>query len=252
MDKARKKISRRAFVGWFISIGGSVILTSVFGLFYKIEELGQWLIRIVRGKVRHEFHTARDARKSFRAIRPWENPQMVINVSPNLDEGIRIIHWPHSKLFKCRYQVAEKNQQLLEIEDWRKALEEDKACFEKGKSGAILEQLALRELMVSGDDQLEFAGLDKGIEVLRRALSLKENKRSRRLVELIGRLISLTNEKNSDKAFQEFEDLRSTLKIPPVWVTKSNYTPWHTKTVERKHSRFRKKLQARILKVKEL
>lgn len=189
----------------------------------------------------------------------WVDENFVVNKNSG------VVHWPHPKLFKHRSsRVAPQNSISVEIEDWKDTiLLEPDVKFDKSKSGIIYENLALREIEVENEEKLTFnrESLDGGIEVMKIAVSAPENKENWRLYELTGRLVSLKNQDDPEKARTEFLDILEASEISGEWKTKEplaraqdneKFAKWHAKTVDTKHGDYRKKLINRVQSSKQL
>jgi hypothetical protein len=125
--------------------------------------------------------------------------------------------------------------------------------FDKSKSGVIYEHLALSEIEIEDEEKLSFnnGSINESIEILKIALSEPENSNNWRLHDLIARLVSLKNEKDSDKARVELVEILSNSKVSREWTKKDNlskisdkneFEKWHIKTVDKTHGDYRKKI----------
>lgn len=188
----------------------------------------------------------------------WTDTNMVVNKSSG------VVHWPHPKVFKHRYRVAPHNAQTLEVEDWQETVVKNPNInFNKGKSGTIYEHLALMQIEIEDEEALTFKkdSLNESIEILTIAVKEPGNSENWRLYELIGRLVSLKNEDDPEKARTEFVEILQASEISSGWKQhdplsraqdKEKFKKWHAKTVDTKHGEHRKKLITRVQSSKEL
>jgi hypothetical protein len=237
-------MNRRNFIKNFLAkFSGGAIALSLSPVFVKSYEYCEKQLRRLRN------HTAKRKRKIFLSNPIWKERRLVLNI--NRRNRDKIIHWPHPAFFKLRYRVSPKNQRIINVEEWREWLYN--ARFDKGKSGAILEQLALLEMEVyQRGYQIEFYGLEEAKKVLKIALRLEENRNDTRLKILFFRLTALSKEHDISGALKEIVDYfyYSTDGYIPLRDV-DIYFKWHQKTVDRQNSKFRKKLKRRIINAKK-
>lgn len=237
-------MNRRNFIKNFLGrFAGGAIALSLSPVFVKGYEYCETQLRRLRN------HTARIKRKSFLSIPIWKERRLVLNT--NRRNRDKIIHWPHPAFFKSRYRVSPKNQRIINVEDWRDWLYN--ARFDKGKSGAILEQLALLAISVNQrGDQIEFYGLEEAKKILKIALRQEENRNNSRLKILFSRLTALSKENDISGALKEIVDYF--YYSPDGYIPHRNldiYFNWHQQTVDRQNNKFRKKLKWRIIHAKK-
>jgi len=189
----------------------------------------------------------------------WSSKKMIINTNSG------VVHWPHPELFKITtYRVAPKNAKELEVDDsYEKVTKDPKLRFDKSKSGVIYEHLALSEIEIEDEETLTFdnGSIKESIEILKIAVNQPENSENWRLYDLIARLVSLKNEKNSEKARAEIVEIFSNSKISGQWTKRDNlskisnkdsFEKWHVKTVDKNYGDYRKKLINRVNSSKKL
>jgi len=212
------------------------------------------LIKVYSGGVPFAFAGKGEAKKVVATPSPevWTDANMIVNKSSG------IVHWPHPKVFKHRYRVAPHNSQTLKVEDWQETvIKNPNVNFNKGKSGTIYEHLALREIEIEDEEQLTFKtdSLNEGIEILTIAVKEPGNSKNWRLYELIGRLVSIKNEEDPEKARTEFIEILEASEISEDWKgrdplsrarDKEKFKKWHARTVDKKHGDHRKKLMKRV------
>ena len=236
-------MNRRNFIKGFLArfAGGAIALSFCPGMVKGYENCEKLLLKLRN-------HTARIKRKRFLSIPVCKERRLVLNTNKLNRE--KIIHWPNPGFFRLRYRVKSKHQRIINVEEWRNWLY--KGRFDKGKSGAILEQLALLEISVNQrGNQIDFYGLEEAKRILKIAMNLEENRNDIRLKILFSRLTALSKENDKSGALKEIIDYFYNLRngYMPFSHIKT-YLNWHEKTVDRKYSKFRKKLKWRIIHAK--
>ncbi len=218
------------------------------------------LIKVYSAGAPFAFADNKEAKKVVATPSPevWSDTNMIVNKNSG------VVHWPHPKVFKHRYRVAPHNSQTLKVEDWQETVVKNpNVTFNKGKSGTIYEHLALREIEIEDEETLTFKtdSLNESIEILTIAVKEPGNSENWRLYELIGRLVSLKNEDDPEKARTEFIEILEASEISDDWKgreplaraqDKEQFNKWHAKTVDKKHGDHRKKLITRVQSSKQL
>ncbi|GJM16649.1 MAG: hypothetical protein DHS20C13_19760 [Thermodesulfobacteriota bacterium] len=193
------------------------------------------------------------------APKVWSSNKMVINTNSG------VVHWPHPEVFKITtYSVAPHNAKQLEVDDsHEKVAKNPKLHFDKSKSGVIYEHLALSEIEIEDEKTLSFdnGSINESIEILKIAVNEPGNSNNWRIYDLIARLVSLKNEQDPDKARAEIVEIFSNSKVSGDWNKRDNlskisdkdeFEKWHTKTVDKTHGDYRKKLINRVNSSKKL
>jgi hypothetical protein len=237
-------LGRRRLLGWIVSLTGSFGILYLFRFVYRGFGSTEKLLRRLRAQ------PSRERRLRYRSQPVWSDKSMVINTKPLPGNGIKgIIHWPHPDLLKLRYKVKPLHARNVAAVNWRAELQKAGQRFNKRHSGAILERLALAEVNLKGDEaSRELTGLEQAVEVLRIACNLPENRKNRRLFELLARLLCLQYPQNTQQAF----DLLLAAGLPPGFsylTDRVHFELWHEKTVSRFYLR---KIEKRIREAQNL
>lgn len=233
-----RKETRRTFLGWIASLAGSVAVVGVFHSLFREVGAGAKLTRFLRG---HASHPAREARHRYRGIGAWDALGLIRNSSS------QVVHWPASKAFKLRYQVAEEHRQIRPKAFPYRATPKDR--LNRRYSQTILELLALRRLKEMPN--LEFKGVAEALVVLDHALALPEVARnpSRRLYELYARLICLS-EPNRTQAMRRIRSTKHIERLLPWTKDDTRLVKWYDRTTDRTYGSFRKDLRKRVARAK--
>jgi hypothetical protein len=236
----KKGITRRALLGWAASLLTSAGVVLVFASSRQMNGPIARLVNYLRAESSRRRQIARQRRQAYRAIEPWRADNLIINTKRSLPE--KIAHWPQPNLVKLRYQVNRNHSQALALDHWDQEIRPGSGTrFERRHSGPILEVFALSKLKENG---VQFEGIDEALRILKFARSLKENKKDRRLGELVARLLCLRS-----ATFKEATALIATEKLSEIlkWTQDENAVrKWYDKTVDTKYGLFRKKLRSRI------
>ncbi len=193
------------------------------------------------------------------APKVWSSKKMIVNTNSG------VVHWPHPKVFKITtYSVAPHNAKELKVDDsYKKVSKDPKLRFDKSKSGAIYEHLALSEIEIEDEETLSFnnGSINESIEILKIAVSEPGNANNWRLYDLIARLVSLQNEENPEKARVQIVEIMSKSKVSGEWTKRDNlskisdkkeFEKWHANTVDKTNGDYRKKLTNRVNSSKKL
>lgn len=139
------------------------------------------------------------------ARKVWSNEQIIINTKS------KVVHWPHPGLFEQIEALPEPHHSMIwNVDQWRDIIQDSTEYhFHKSRSARIMEQLALRAIKFKDELNLSFdlESLDQAITILRLFLSKPYhnfNAEAWGIYDLLGRLLCLKNENNSEKARSEF------------------------------------------------
>lgn len=231
---------------WLAAIGGSFLTSGSFIWFHKgtpgISFAGK--LATLRG-------TAKAKRVNYRKISPlnlWDTFGLIAN--KNNVPGPKTVHWPNPLLFTLRYSVAERNREFVTIDNVVDELlsSSGKYALQKQQSGTVLENFALSRITFRDEREqggsFEFEHLDKALQIIDFALSLKENSRDLRLRTLQARLLALTSENSHIDNYQRVES--NGLEGLPFFGLKS-FIYWSERTADRLYGKFRWSLWKRIL-----
>lgn len=197
----RSRFSRRAFLGWFISIGGAATVVTGLaaweGVMSNLPSLFSW--RSKRRRI--PGHDRAKLRRIARHSQPrslFEESVNLVLVRDSSKISIRssVVHWPHPRLFAA-HLPKRGNHRVLLGDDWKRIVQPrcvagktkragSTTHFYPPHEGLIREQLALNEVTFRTDS---IEGTSKALEILRPALEDNRQRYNWRLYHLYGRLI---------------------------------------------------------------
>jgi hypothetical protein len=255
--------SRRALLGWFISISGAAtFLTFVAAAEGVLSNLpGLFSRRARRGPgTGHDRAKRARIRREVAAAHASSNTELVLIDRRNPSGGVRtsVVHWPHPLLFGRRLVLREKPQILLGNQ-WQHVVQphcsvdltssnSSTTHFYAAHEGAIRENLALAALSVDKNGGLK--GLDEALAILGPLFDDDRQRCNWRLYHLFGRLTCCAE---SEPARAYSSVLERAWKRPQhetrpkeleFLASAEKFNEWYAKT---KTEQFTRRLRKRIL-----
>ncbi len=261
-QQAPSRPSRRAFLGWSISIAGAAsFLTFVAAAEGVLSNLpGLFSRRFKRGVATgHDRAKRARLRRRTASVRASANTDLVLIERRNSSGKVRtsVVHWPHPLLFGRRLALREKPQ-VLPGNQWQHivhahcgaepaSFNSSTTHFYAAHEGAIRENLALAALSLDSGNRLQ--GLDEALAILAPLFDDDRQRCNWRLYHLFGRL-TCCSESEPARAYSSV--IERAWKRPheetkpkelDFLASAENFNRWYAKT---KTERFARRLRKRI------
>ncbi len=185
------------------------------------------------------------SKRNHKIKKVWHNESLILNTKTN------IVHYPSEKLFTYYNQISNKHLSVIKFDDWESQVLPPKH-FIKGKSGIIIERLALNKLTSPiTDDKLNAAIITLGTAFS--ADYYEHNSNNWRLYELLIQLIALNSSVKVElKWNQFFEAVKKIdfhlLKVPQRnnWIKSREEFDKRVEYIRYNHGTYLKRLENRI------